>query len=129
VLEGVAHNTRWLLDAAEHFTSRRLDPLRLIGGGAQSDLWCQIVADVTDRTVERVRDPLLSGLRGAALGAGLALGEIVPTQVRPLVPVDRTFVPVAENRETYDRAFRQLPRLYRRQRSMFRRLNSRRQPG
>ena len=129
VLEGVAHNTRWLLDAAEHFTSRRLDPLRLIGGGAQSDLWCQILADVTDRTVERVRDPLLSGLRGAALGAGLALGEIVPAQVRPLVPVDRTFVPVAENRETYDRAFRQLPRLYRRQRSMFRRLNSRRQPG
>ena len=25
------------------FTGRRLDPIRLIGGGAQSDLWCQIV--------------------------------------------------------------------------------------
>ena len=30
------------------FTGRRLDPIRLLGGGARSDLWCQIVADVGD---------------------------------------------------------------------------------
>ena len=48
-----------------------------------------------DRTVQLVTDPLLCGLRGAALAAGLALGDITPAEVRSLVPVDRTFRPDA----------------------------------
>jgi len=123
VLEGVGLNLRWLLEAADHFTGRRLDPVRIIGGGAQSDLWCQIVADSCDRTVERVADPLLAGLRGAALGAGLALGELVPGQVRALVPADAVFRPDRSHRATYDRLFAELPRLYHAERGMFRRLN------
>ena len=124
VLEGVAHNLRWLLEGADRFTRRRLDPVRMIGGGAQSDLWCQITADVCDRAVERVADPWLAGLRGAALAAGVALGEVAPGQVRGLVPVDRTFRPDPATRETYDRAFAEFPRLYRAQRPMFHRLNA-----
>ena len=76
VLEGVAYNSRWLHDAVEHFTKRRLDHIRFIGGGAQSDLWCQIHADVLDRTIERVADTVDANLRGAALLAGLALGAV-----------------------------------------------------
>ena len=74
VLEGVAYNSRWLLDGAEKFTGRRLEPIRLIGGGAQADLWCQIEADVTDRRIERVADPLHANLRGAAIFAGAGAG-------------------------------------------------------
>lgn len=125
VLEGVAYNLRWLLEAADHFARRRLSPLRVIGGGAQSDLWCQIVADVCDREVQRVAEPLACGLRGAALAAGLALGEITPDQVRSLVPVDRTFRPDAARRRVHDQLFAELPRLYRAQRPMFGRLNAR----
>ena len=123
VLEGVAFNARWLLGAAEHFTGRRLDPLRLIGGGAQSELWCRIVADVCDRTVERVADPLLCGLRGAALAGGMALGDVERDELRRLVPLDGTFRPDPSNRATYDRSFAEFPRLYRSQRRMFHRLN------
>jgi xylulokinase len=123
VLEGVAYNLRWLLGAAEHFTRRRLDPLRIIGGGAQSDLWCQVVADVCDRTLERVEQPLLAGLRAAGLAASLALGEIGYDEVRALVPVDREFCPDPGNRTTYDRLFREFPRLHRVQHAMFTRLN------
>lgn len=123
VLEGVGHNLRWLLEAADHFAGRRLGPLRIVGGGAQSDLWCQIVADICDREVERVADPLLAGLRGAALAAALGLGELQPGQIRDLVPVDRTFVPDPSHRQTYDRAFAEFPRLYKSQRPMFKRLN------
>jgi xylulokinase len=123
VLEGVAFNARWLLGAAEHFTGRRLDPLRLVAGGAQSELWCRIVADVCDRTVERVRDPLLCGLRGAALAAGLALGDVDRDDLAHLVPLDGTFVPDPSTRAVYDRLYAEFPRLYRSQRRMFRRLN------
>lgn len=123
VLEGVAYNARWLLEAADHFTGRRLDPLRLIGGGARSDLWCQVVADVCDRTVERVEEPVLAGLRGAAIYAGIVLGEVAREEVHDLVPVDTTFHPDPANRAVYDRLFPEVPRLYKRQRGMFRRLN------
>ena len=54
VLEGVAYNDRWSFDILERFTGRRLGAVRMVGGGARSDLWCQIHADVFDRAVEQV---------------------------------------------------------------------------
>jgi xylulokinase len=123
VLEGVAFNLRWLLEASEHFAGRRLDPVRIVGGGAQSELWCQIVADVCDRVIERVADPLLCGLRGAALHAALTLGEVATEEIRSLVPVDSTFRPRPAHRSTYDALFAEFPRLYKAQRRMFGRLN------
>lgn len=123
VLEGVALNTRWLLEAADHFTGRRLGPLRIIGGGAQSELWCQIVADVCDRPVERATEPLLTGLRGVGLAAGVALGDLGWADVRALVPVDRTFEPASAHRQAYDRLFAEFPRLHKAQKGMFARLN------
>ncbi len=125
VLEGVAYNVKWLLDAVENFTGQRLEPIRLVGGGAQSDLWCQIIADVCDHRMDRVAYPLLAGLRGTALMAGMALGEVDRDEVRDLVPVDRTFEPNPANRELYDRLSKELPGLYKGQRGMFHRLNRR----
>lgn len=123
VLEGVAYNCRWLHEAVERFTRRRLDRLRIFGGGAQSDLWCQIHADVLDRTIERVTDPMHANLRGAALFAALALGEVRRDEIRELVRVDRVFKPNPQNRATYDRLYAEFPHLYRAQRGMFARLN------
>ena len=123
VLEGVAFNNRWLLDACEHFTKRRLDPIRILGGGAQSDLWCQIHADVMDRTMERVADPLNAGIKGAALFAAMALGAVDAGEVRDLVEVDGRFVPHRANRAIYDRLYDEFPKLYKIQRTMFKRLN------
>jgi xylulokinase len=123
VLEGVAYNARWLLEAADHFTGVRLEPVRLVGGGIQSDLWCQILADVSGRTVERVGDPVLCGLRGAALFAGLTLGQVERDEVRGLVPVDAVFRPDCVAHTAYNRVYAEFPRLYKAQRGMFRRLN------
>ncbi|MFC4784365.1 xylulokinase [Nocardioides sp. MAHUQ-72] len=119
VLEGVALNARWLLEAADHVAGRRLEPLRLVGGGARSLLWCQVVADVSGRRVERVAQPLLTGLRGVGLLSGLALGEIGWAEVRDLVPVDAVLHPDPGTRETYDRSFAAFVHLYRAQRRIF----------
>ncbi len=126
VLEGVAYNSRWLLGRVDKFTGAAAGasaPVRIIGGGAQSDLWCQIIADVCGRTFERVADPLNAQLRGAALFAGLGLDELHRGELRDLVAVDRVFTPVPANRAAYDRLFAEFPRLYEAQRGVFRRLN------
>jgi xylulokinase len=123
VLEGVAYNSRWLHDAVEKFTSTTLDPVRIVGGGAQSDLWCQIHADVMNRTIERPADPMHANLRGAGLAAGVASGRIAVGEVSGLVPVERTFTPDPATRQIYDRLFGQFPKRYRADKPMFRHLN------
>ncbi len=124
VLEGVAFNNRWLHDACEKFAKRRLDPIRMIGGGAQSELWCQIHADVMDRTIERVAEPLHAGLKGAALFAAMALGAVEPDELRSMVEIDGRFVPDRSKRDVYDTLYDEFPKLYKNQRTMFKRLNS-----
>ena len=93
VLEGVAYNARWLHDAVESFAGRRLDPIRIIGGGAQSDLWCQIHADVMDRTIERVGARERRACAALRSLAALSLGVLAPAEVRAAVPVEKTFTP------------------------------------
>jgi xylulokinase len=125
VLEGVAFNDRWLLEAVERFAGARLDPVRIIGGGSSSALWCRIHADVMDRTIEQVAEPLYAGLRGAALAAALALGAIRVEDVRALVPVAETFRPDPATRAAYDRLYAEFPGLYKTQKALFARLNGR----
>jgi xylulokinase len=125
VLEGVAYNNHWLHGYVEKYAKQRLDPLRVVGGGAQSDLWCQIHADVMDRTIEQVADPLHAQLRGVAMLAGMALGHLDSSEVRDQVEVARTFTPDPGRRDLYDRLSGELPNLYKAQRSIFRRLNRR----
>jgi xylulokinase len=124
VLEGVAYNSRWLLKSVERFGQRRIDQLRIFGGGAQSDLWCQIYADVLDRTIERVANPMHVNLRGAALLAALALGIARRDEIRGLVPIERVFIPNPQSRAEYDRLYAEFARLYKSQRKMFARLNA-----
>jgi xylulokinase len=123
VLEGVAYNSRWLHDAVERFVKRRLEPIRVIGGGARSDLWCQIHADVMGRTIERVAEPLQANLRGAAMFAALAMGAIELEEVHGLVELDTRFEPDPSDAAVYDRLYNEFPKLYGSQKPMFARLN------
>jgi xylulokinase len=70
-----------------------------------------------------VTEPVDANLRGAALLAGLSLGAIRPDEVRDLVAVDAVFRPDPTRRATYDRLYREFPKLYAKQKGMFRRLN------
>jgi xylulokinase len=123
VLEGVAYNSRWLLTYVERFIGRRLPWVAMIGGGARSSLWCQIHADVLDRPVRQVDEPILANARGAALQAAVALGHLTFDEVPGLVPIARTFQPNPEHRATYDRLFDGFLKLYKGTAAVSRRLN------
>jgi xylulokinase len=122
VLEGVAYNARWLLDAYEKFLRRPVPKVRLLGGGAQSDLWCQIYADVLGRPVEQVADPRNAQLRGAALWARICLGELTLDEVPALVPVPERFLPTSEA-AVYMRSYTEYRKLFGGLKGMYHRLN------
>ncbi len=123
VFEGVGYNLRWLCEAVEHFTRRRFEALNMIGGGARSAVWCRILADILDRPIRQVRDPILANARGAALLAAMALGRLEVSEVPNRVAIERTFEPDPANRETYDRLYKEFRRFYRANRRAFARLN------
>ena len=125
VLEGVAFNARWLLDAVEGFAGRRLPVLRILGGGAASDLWCQVHADILGRRIERVAEPMFANLRGASFFAGISLGKLAIEDVPALVPVTDTFEPDPGARTVYEPMYREFKNLYDRLHGVYARLNRR----
>jgi len=126
VFEGVALNSRWLLGAVERFTRHRLEPIRFIGGGARSAVWCQIFADVLGRAIEQVADPVNANARGAGMLAAVALGELTFDQVPDRVQVARSYPPDPARTGLYDGLFREFTGLYRRNKKAHARLNSNR---
>ena len=129
VFEGVAYNSRWLLGAVERFCGRRFDTLAFVGGGANSDLWAQIHADVTGRTIRQGADPVLANARGAALLTLLALGRIAVADIPSMVEVRAEYRPDPSVAAAYDETAAEFVNLYQQTKGIHRRLNRRRLGG
>ena len=112
VMEGVAFNTKWLFGYVEKFMGNPVSQLNLIGGGARSDTWCQILADVLDRPMRQVKDPVMANARGAAFIGAQALGKLKFDEVPDLVPIAKTFTPDPKNRRLYDELFAEFLEVY-----------------
>ena len=123
VLEGVAYNTRWLLETVERFTKRRIDHIAMVGGGAQSELWAQIHADILDRVIIRRADPIWVNVRGAGMLAHAALGTVSWADIEACVPTASTHEPSAANRVVYDDGYATFRSIYKANRGIYRRLN------
>jgi xylulokinase len=123
VFEGVAFNSRWLLEAVEKFAGRRLDSLAFIGGGANSDAWAQIHADVLGREIRQVADPVLANVRGAALITLMTLGRVRVEDIPDMVTIRRTYTPDPSTAAEYDILFSEFVSLYKQTKGIFKRLN------
>jgi xylulokinase len=124
ILEGVAFNTRWILSPVEKFCRRKMEAINVVGGGANSNLWCQILADVLDRTIRQVKDPIQAAARGAAFIASVGLGYIQFSEIPKLVKIENEYHPDPKNRALYDKIFPEFVNLYKCNRDIYRRLNS-----
>jgi xylulokinase len=86
VMEGVAVNLAWLRPAVESFVGHEFASLRFGGGGAQSDVWAQMLANALDRPVHQLEEPRATNARGAAFLAFSILGKLsidsVPSLLR-----------------------------------------------
>jgi len=126
VFEGVALNSAWLLGAVEKYCKRRLETLAFVGGGANSDLWSQIHADATGRTIRQVADPVLANVRGAGLLTLLALGHITVADIPATVRVKATYEPDPAAAELYAGLLKEFVGLYEKTKGIHKRLNGRR---
>lgn len=86
VLEGVAFNLRLILDALLS-QGMAVDAMRLIGGGARNPVWRQILADVYNLPILRLRLDAEATALGAAVAGGIGVGLFPDFGVaRELVP-------------------------------------------
>ena len=94
VLEGVSYSVRLAFDALKISAASDPEIIHIGGGGAGSDLWCQIRADVLGKTLRRCAAPESAAL-GAAILAGRSqnIGSSLSASVQQLVKFDRSFEP------------------------------------
>ena len=123
VFEGVAFNTRWAMETLENLYSPVFE-LNILGGGAKSDIWCQIMADITNRVINRVADPQQAGARGIALLASMTLGYIDSYEdIKNYIKIDRSFIPNPDNRILYDTLFKEFKNIYKQNKKWYKRMN------
>jgi xylulokinase len=72
IMEGIALEQTMMTDGVAASTGK-IDHFVIMGGGARSDLWCQIIADASGRTVKRLETVEASSL-GAAMAAAKGAG-------------------------------------------------------
>ncbi|MHA2495561.1 MAG: xylulokinase [Candidatus Hodarchaeales archaeon] len=124
IFEGVAFNTRWALETVENLY-RPVDCLNIIGGGARSDIWCQIFADITNHQISRVHSPQEAGAIGAAMLAWNALGKIATfEEIKKTIRVDKTFYPNEELVDFYNQRFKGFKDLYKNNKKWYSHMNS-----
>ncbi len=109
VYEGVALS---MLDCFDHIPAP-VTNLMVCGGGAESSFWCQIISDVTGKTVH-IPGGSEFGALGASITAGLATGIYpdIGEAVKRTVSLEATFQPNTENHQKYRELYRLYKELY-----------------
>jgi xylulokinase len=123
IYEGVAYNIKWALKIVEKLVGKN-NQVNLIGGGAKSDIWCQILADILDRTIVQMQEPDLAAAKGSAIVALIGLGILKDfSEAIPLLKIKKEFKPSSENKKIYTKLFNEYLKIYNRNKKMFKNLN------
>ena len=103
IIEGIDYALREGLERMERRGRQKIDFITVSGGGAQSDIICQIAADIFNKPVKRVQTHETCAL-GCAISTFAACGvyDSVETAVKEMVRFVDTFTPNPENAKIYD---------------------------
>lgn len=102
VLEGVIYELRMAVEAMEGALGRPFDTIRLSGGGARSEFWCQMQADIYGCRVERLKVSECAVL-GAAILGGVGAGELssIDEAIDKMVHTHGFIEPNMDNHKVY----------------------------
>ena len=119
VLEGTFYHLRWMLEC-QASKIKVSDHIRFVGGGALSDVSCQILADILGRSIETVASPQNVGAVGAAAVTAVGLGLIDELEkVRTFIPVQKTFEPDMERHAQYEKYYKVFRKIYKTNRKLY----------
>lgn len=109
VLEGIAYEHRMAMDHIARVIGIPFDEYILMGGGSRSPLWCQIVADISGKTVTRAGSAEATNL-GAAILAAAAVGwyPSVRDAANAMTTTGRQYTPDEKTHQRYDRLFNEV---------------------
>ncbi|WP_428242831.1 xylulokinase [Gynuella sp.] len=113
IMEGVALNTRWMMGSVRKFLKQQPNEMTVVGGGAQSGLWCQILADTLDMVIHQPEQPLQANVRGAAFIAGVGINAIDFSDIQTHVSRQASFEPNPQNRGIYQQRYQEFLAAYR----------------
>ncbi|MFZ9596467.1 MAG: xylulokinase [Bdellovibrionia bacterium] len=124
VMEGVALNSRWLMEHCERFCGAPFSSLRFIGGGALSGVWSQILANTLNRPIHRIKDPLSANSRGVAALAWVALKKMTLEEISSKIEIHETILPQSQHRDLYDQNYQFFRQFHQTNEGLFKKLNS-----
>lgn len=119
ILEGVTYSLKQSFDAIADL-GFRVDRIRLTGGGAKNDFWCQMISDVFKVVVETIE-----AQEGPAFGAAILamVGndeyETVEEACQKLIKTEKFFNPNDENSVIYSKKYKNYVKLYQRLKTFF----------
>ena len=123
VIEGVCFHLRWFLETEQKKVTTS-NTIRFVGGGALSDVTCQILADILGKKVETVKSPQNVGAVGAAVIMAAGLGVIDDiSDAKKLIPAEKTFLPNPANKAVYDKNYEVYKTLYKNNKAAFAAMN------
>lgn len=100
VMEGVCFDLRMSLEEIERLYGKPVQEMSVIGGGANSELWCQIKSDIYGKPMYTLKEAE-GGIIGAAmLTLSAASGENVASIASGWLTRNREYSPIQENRQT-----------------------------
>lgn len=137
IFEGVAFNVKWLLSYVEKFIQKEkmkstpgmtkrdviMPELTIIGGGATSNIWCQIFADILNRKIRQNKDPIQANARGAGFIASVGLGYLQWDEIQSCCEIANIYTPNPDNREIYDTLYDEFTNIYKIMKKTHKRLN------
>jgi len=124
-LEGVALNTRWMAAPFYRFLGKPVDQVTMVGGGATSDVWCQIFADVLGIPIRQMESPIQANAIGAAFIGYVGIRALSYDDVASLSRIRRTYLPDAGRKAVYDECFENFELAYKHLAPLYRRFNLR----
>lgn len=111
VMEGVAYHIRWICETLDRL-GFQFEEVNAIGGGCKSEIWPQIISDVTGRELHIVEHPLEAGAMAAALTVAVGMGVYASMdEIDDLIHIKKVVQPIAAHAKRYDglyQAYRQL---------------------
>lgn len=117
--EGVAYNTRWLLAPVEKFMARKVQSIHIAGGGATSDVWCEVFADIMNLEIKQVKDPIQANARGAAFIAAVGLHDINFEDIPALIKFKQVYQPNPATQQCYAQGFAHFKLIYQQMASLY----------